>query len=66
MVAASRPVAVACSPAVATACSYYSFLRLPDSTVVVPYSAVASSGRPASSAAADVPEQPSTREVAVA
>lgn len=61
--AASHPVAGACSPVVATACSCRSccsFPRLADSTGVVgPFPVVASLGHPASSAVVDEPVQPS-------
>lgn len=63
--AASHPVAAACLPAAATACSYCSYLHHLDSTVAVPYQEVASSARLASSVAGDAPEPPSMHEVVV-
>lgn len=63
---ASHLVAVAYSPAAAIACSCYSSLRHLGSMVgAAPYPVVASSDRPASSAAVDVLGQPLAREVAV-
>lgn len=65
MAAASLPAVAAYSLAAAIACSYCSSLRLLGSMGVVPYPAAASSDRPASSAAVDVPELPLTHEAAV-
>lgn len=63
--AASRPAAAAYSLAAAIACSCCSSLRFLGSTAAVPCPAAASSDRLASSAAADAPELPLTREAAV-
>lgn len=63
---ASHLVVAACSLAAATACSCYSSLRhLGSMVAAAPCLAAASSDRPASSAAVDVPGQPLAREVAV-